>query len=57
MWYVHHLPESLKEVITDKVSLPLLSQIRNDLSLVKHTVRAQITTRKVMCGWSCMDVS
>ena len=58
MWYVHHLPESLKEVITDKAPLPLLSQIRHDLSLVKlHTVRVQITTRKVMCGWSCMDVS
>ena len=42
MWYVHHLPESLKEVITDKTSLPLLSQIRHDLSLVKlHTVRVQ----------------
>ena len=42
MWYVHHLPESLKEVITDKASLPLLSQIRHDLSLVKlHTVRVQ----------------
>ena len=42
MWYVHHLPESLKEVITDKASLPVLSQIRHDLSLVKlHTVRVQ----------------
>ena len=39
MWYFHHLPESLKEVITD---LPLLSQIHHHLSLVKpHTVREQ----------------
>ena len=42
MWYVHHLPELLKEVITDKTSLSLLSQIRHDLSLVKlHTVRVR----------------
>ena len=42
MWYVHHLPESLKEIITDKASLPLLPQIRHYLSLVKlHTVRVQ----------------
>ena len=47
MWYVHHLPESLKEVITDKASLPLLSQIRHDLSLVKlHTVRVQRSLRR-----------
>ena len=51
MWYVHHLPESLKEVITDKASLPLLSEIRHDLSLVKlHTVRVQRAyEEKVTC--------
>ena len=51
MWYVHHLPESLKEVITDKASLLLLSQIRHDLSLVKlHTVRVQRAyEEKVTC--------
>ena len=38
-WYVHHLLESMKEVIQDTAALPLLSQIRHDLSLAKpHAV-------------------
>ena len=42
MWYVHHLLESMKEVVQDKASLPLLSQIRHDLSLAKpHAVIIQ----------------
>jgi len=54
MWYVHHLPESMKEVIRDKASLPLLSQIRHDLSLAKpHAVRVQRAyEEKVTCA-SC----
>jgi len=34
MWYVHHLPEDMKELLKDKISLPLLSSMRHDL---KHT--------------------
>ena len=54
MWYVHHLPESMKEVIKDKASLPLLSQIRYVLSLAKpHAVRVQRAyEEKVTCA-SC----
>jgi len=31
MWYVHHLPEDMKELLKDKVSLPLLTSMRHDL--------------------------
>ena len=34
MWYVHHLPESLKEDITDKASLPLLSQMPSTMRIL-----------------------
>jgi hypothetical protein len=31
MWYVHHLPEDMKDLLKDKISLPLLSSMRHDL--------------------------
>jgi len=31
MWYVHHLPEDMKVLLKDKISLPLLSFMRHDL--------------------------
>lgn len=31
MWYVHHLPEAMKDTIKDKISLPLLSAMRHNL--------------------------
>lgn len=31
MWYVHHLPEDMKDLLKDKISLPLLSNMRHDL--------------------------
>jgi len=31
MWYVHHLPQSVREAIKDKVALPLLSKMRHDV--------------------------
>ena len=51
MWFVHHFLESMKEVFKDKVSLPLLWQIRHDLSLAKlHAVRVQRAYEgKVVC--------
>ena len=54
MWYVHHLPESLKEVITGKASLPLLRRFATYLSLVKlHTVRVQRAyEEKITCASS-----
>ena len=54
MWCVHHLPESMKGGIRDKASLPLLSQIRHDLSLAKpHAMRVQRAyEEKVTCA-SC----
>jgi len=33
MWYVHHLPESVKAELKDKIALPLLSRMRHELSL------------------------
>jgi len=31
MWYVHHLPEDMKDLLKDQISLPLLSSMRHDL--------------------------
>merc|ERR1711865_654187 len=31
MWYVHHLPEDMKDLLKDKISLPLMSSMRHDL--------------------------
>merc|ERR1711948_196596 len=31
MWYVHHLPESVKAAIKDKAALPLLSAMRHQV--------------------------
>jgi len=32
MWYVHHLPESVKAELKDKIALPLLSRMRHEVS-------------------------
>jgi len=52
MWYVHHLPESVKAVIKDKASLPLLSKMRHDVLATKpHAVRLQrVYEDKVSCA-------
>jgi hypothetical protein len=31
MWYVHHLPQGMKDLLKDKISLPLLSAMRHEL--------------------------
>jgi len=31
MWYVHHLPEDMKDLLKDKISLPLLSSMQHEL--------------------------
>merc|ERR1712147_491409 len=31
MWYVHHLPQDMKDLLKDKISLPLLTSMRHDL--------------------------
>merc|ERR1712070_454155 len=54
MWYVHHLPESVKAELKDKVDLPLLSNFRhNVLDNKPHAVRLQRAyEEKVSCA-SC----
>merc|ERR1711963_186607 len=37
MWYVHHLPESIKSDLKDKVALPLLSYMCHDIDASPHT--------------------
>merc|ERR1712241_1289627 len=32
MWYVHHLPESIKVELKDSIALPLLSRMRHEMS-------------------------
>jgi hypothetical protein len=34
MWYVHHLPESVKSAMQDEVALPLLSHMRHDTAVL-----------------------
>jgi hypothetical protein len=54
MWYVHHLPQSLKAVIKDQAALPLLSKMRHDILASKpHAVRIhRAYEEKVSCA-SC----
>lgn len=54
MWYVHHLPESVRAELKDKAELPLLSNFRhNVLENKPHAVRLQRAyEEKVSCA-SC----
>jgi len=31
MWYVHHLPEDMKDLLKDEISLPLMTSMRHEL--------------------------
>lgn len=54
MWYVHHLPDSVKAAMKDKAELPLLSNFRHNVIERKpHAVRLQRAyDEKVSCA-SC----
>jgi len=53
MWYVHHLPESMKEVLKSKISLPLLSSMKHSLQDAPHGPRVhRAYEEKVTCA-SC----
>ena len=54
MWYVHHLPESVRSKLKDNLELPLLSNFRhNVLDSKPHAVRLQRAyEEKVSCA-SC----
>merc|ERR550537_1018814 len=54
MWYVHHLPESVRAELKDKAELPLLSNFRhNVLERKPHAARLQRAyEEKVSCA-SC----
>ena len=52
MWYVHHLPQSVRAELKDKAELPLLSNFRhNVLESKPHAVRLQRAyEEKVSCA-------
>merc|ERR1719265_564483 len=52
MWYVHHLPEDMKDLLKDKISLPLLSSMRHELKeSALHGERVhRAYEEKVTCG-------
>merc|ERR1711966_586811 len=54
MWYVHHLPETVKAAIKDKAALPLLSAMRHEVTTASpHTEKLQKAyEEKVSCA-SC----
>merc|ERR1712151_106080 len=54
MWYVHHLPQSVKEVIRDKIAIPMLSRMRHHvLDKKPHAAKLQRAyEEKVSCA-SC----
>jgi len=53
MWYVHHLPEGMKDLIKDEIALPLLSDMKHDLKVVEHGPRLHEAYKaKVSCA-SC----
>lgn len=38
MWYVHHVPETLKQVLRESIALPLLSHMRHDMAVFSAEV-------------------
>lgn len=53
MWYTHHLPEGMKQLLQDKISLPLLSSMKHSVKDVKHGPRVhRAYEEKVTCA-SC----
>jgi len=59
MWYVHHLPEDMKDLLKDDISLPLLSSMRHELKeSAQHGERVhRAYQEKVTCGSCHSDVS
>lgn len=37
MWYVHHLPQGMKDILSSKISLPLLSAMQHEKKSVVHS--------------------
>jgi hypothetical protein len=53
MWYVHHLPQGMKDVLSSKISLPLLSAMRHEVRQVTHGIEVHAAyEEKVSCA-SC----
>jgi len=54
MWYVHHLPQGMKDLLKDKIALPLLSSMRHSLKTdAQHAVLVhRAYEEKVTCA-SC----
>jgi len=53
MWYVHHLPQGMKDVLSSKISLPLLSAMRHEVRQVTHGIEVHASyEEKVSCA-SC----
>jgi len=53
MWYVHHLPHGMKDVLSSKISLPLLSAMQHEAKHVTHGSEVHASYQeKVSCA-SC----
>merc|ERR1712127_834081 len=53
MWYVHHLPEGMKDLIKDEIALPLLSGMKHDLKVVEHGPRLHEAYKAKVSRASC----